>query len=272
MITMVGQKRLLSIINSYSLETLPKTLMLIGLEGCGKSLVSHNLAERLGLELVDITQDLSEDFSFDKLSEYLYCPIRKIYRLNIYNFSEKTQNKLLKFIEEPSTTVNIIIEARTEIGILPTILSRSIKLYFDDYTEEELLESQWLNSDLNTLALKICKTPAALKSVDSDSVNSLFDLCNNIVDKVQMASYSNFLSLITKINYKEDYDKFDFDLFLNALEYCAYQKYIKDDNDIASIILDNLTNYRVLFNKSNNASKEPFMINLFTSIWEEIHK
>ena len=46
MCQIIGQDRLRTIIDNYSIQTLPKTLMLLGPDGCGKhTCVSHFIRE-----------------------------------------------------------------------------------------------------------------------------------------------------------------------------------------------------------------------------------
>ena len=130
----IGQDRLRARIGSYTAETLPKTLLFIGPAGCGKKLFSLELANQVKLPLVDIDDKVTAD----QLIEYSQKPYKTIYRINLNNFNEKMQNQFLKFIEEPADSVYVMLLADSEIGILPTILNRCIKLPFAEYTKEEL--------------------------------------------------------------------------------------------------------------------------------------
>ncbi len=269
MIKMIGQERILNTLSSYNLKTLPKTLILIGPKGCGKRTSVLNLAERLGLELIQISE-FKDDFDPEEL---LVSPIRKLYYIQLDGFSEKSQNKFLKFIEEPSEQMNVIIGISSEIGILPTILSRGIKLYFDEYSEDELKKiADFFVDSFDDRLFKICKTPGSFLNVDVDSIPKMFDLCNTLISKINVATYANTLSIVYKINFKEEYNKFDYELFINTLQYCSMQSYLNENNLNALKIYESLSKYISLYNKSNNAAKEPFMINFLTYLWEEVRR
>lgn len=222
---MIGQVALLNKLNSYTLETLPKASILIGECGSGKHTVANNLAAALGLKLVELTNSLSDE----ELIEYQYGVSPTLYIINISTFSEKQQNQLLKLIEEPSKYMYIILLAESENSIIQTILNRCIKFYFEEYTIDELKQIKLFD---NESIYYICKTPGQLLDIDDTNIDKLFNLCTTISKKLQVASFANTLSISTKLNYKEDYDKFNINLFFNALLYISKQEYIKTNSDI----------------------------------------
>ena len=85
MINLVGQKKLLNILNSYTLDTLPKTLLFIGEDGCGKRTFAIYLANQLKLELVNIT-DKCSDVDLIYYQEY---PLNRLYLIDLRGISEK---------------------------------------------------------------------------------------------------------------------------------------------------------------------------------------
>ena len=128
----IGQTKLLSKINA--MEYLPKTLMFLGTVGCGKHTIAKYTAEKFGLDFVEI----EESVSAQDLEDYTHKTLDTLYLINLNNFTEKQQNQFLKFIEEPSKSVYIILIANSEAGILNTILNRSIKYHLEPYTKEHL--------------------------------------------------------------------------------------------------------------------------------------
>ena len=85
MIKIIGQTKLLNIVNTYSQDNLPKTIMFLGPKGCGKNTMAKYLSEHVSLELVDI----NEDVSYEQLEQFLLNPIRKIYLIDLDCFKEK---------------------------------------------------------------------------------------------------------------------------------------------------------------------------------------
>ena len=77
--------------------------------------------------------------------------------------------------------------ANSEIGILPTILNRCVKLRFEQYSKEELQAIANTNIT-NDLVFEICKTPGMLTGLDTKTFNDLYDLCVKLVTKIRAAS------------------------------------------------------------------------------------
>ena len=259
----IGQEKLIQLLDNYTLATLPKTMLFMGDFGCGK----HTLAKRLANRLDLIIQPIDSKITNDQLIEYYQKPVETLYLVELQNFTDKNQNNLLKFIEEPSDYAYIILLAESEANILPTILNRCTKFQFEVYTKEQLLN---FTNSTNDLIFKVCTTPGQIKLSDPESIKELFTLCENIVTKISKASYSNTLTIVSKLNHKEDYNKFDQSLFLKMLSYVSFEEYIKTNSDIAFKIYS-LTTYFKQAKLNKNIVKENYMINFITQLWEAVH-
>ena len=82
---MIGQEKLLSILDTYTLETLPKTLLFIGEEGSGRKTIITRLANRLCLPVVMV----DDNIDFETILEYQRSVIKRMYCIDIDNFTEK---------------------------------------------------------------------------------------------------------------------------------------------------------------------------------------
>lgn len=260
----IGQNKLLNIIDSYyTKRELPKTLMFIGPTGCGKHTISKYIANKFELDFVEI----SEDITSEDLEDYLYSTIDTMYLIDLAKFSEKQQNQFLKFIEEPSKTVYIALIANSESGILNTVLNRSTKHYFEDYSKEQV--EKITNTSINALAFNIFRTPGKLLNLTENSFQDILNLAEKVVHKISYATYPNALVISTKINYKDLYNKIDFNLFLDAVEYLALEDF-KNTNNKQSFIVFKLTNEFKQYVTQSNLIKETLMLNYLTNLWEAI--
>ena len=96
MTNIIGQEKLLARIATYhSMQSLPKTLLLLGPTGCGKHLVSKYIAEEFKLDYKEINEDVTNT----ELEDYLHGTLDTLYVINLNNFTEKQHNTFLKFIE-----------------------------------------------------------------------------------------------------------------------------------------------------------------------------
>ena len=167
MTKVIGQTKLMSIIDSYTIQTLPKALMLIGQAGCGKHTISRYISEKFNLDYVEIEESVS---SVD-IENFLYSTINTLYVIDLTKFSEKQQNQFLKFIEEPSKSVYIILTASSEAGVLNTVLNRCTKYTFEPYTKQEV--EQITGTTVNEKAFTIFKTPGKLLNMTDSSLTIL---------------------------------------------------------------------------------------------------
>jgi len=257
----IGQTKLLSKINA--MEYLPKTLMFLGPAGCGKHTIAKYVAEEFNLDFVEI----EESVSAQDLEDYIHKTIDTLYLINLNKFTEKQQNQFLKFIEEPSKSVYIILIANSEAGILNTILNRSIKYHLEPYTKEQI--EQITNTSVNDLAFKIFQTPGKLLNLTEQSFNDVMGLANTVVHSINRATYPNALVVSTKINYKDLYNKIDFDLFFDAVEYLALEDYISNKTE-QSLTVFKTTNQFKQYATQQNLIKEILMINYLTTLWEAV--
>ena len=258
----IGQEKLVKALEGYTLETAPKTILFLGQSGCGKSWIANAFAKQLDLEVVVVQPDSTAE----KLIEYYQCPINKMYLIDLKDLVEKDQNKFLKFIEEPSKTMNIILMAESTVGILPTILNRCVKYVFEPYTPEQLKQFDWAVNCSEEIAYEICKTPGQLLELSVDNLDQALGLCRAIVSSVDKANYANTLSIVTKINLKDDAKKIDFKLFFDLMTYAAFDDYKKNNNELSfKIYLYTIRQQAKALNI--NVAKEAFLLNYLDNIW-----
>ena len=258
----IGQEKLVKALECYTLETAPKTILFLGQSGCGKSWIANAFAKQLDLEVVIVQPDSTAE----KLIEYYQCPINKMYLIDLKDIVEKDQNKFLKFIEEPSKTMNIILMAESTVGILPTILNRCVKYVFEPYTPEQLKQFDWAVNCSEEIAYEICKTPGQLLELSADNLDQALGLCRAIVSSVDKANYANTLSIITKINLKDEAKKIDFKLFFDLMTYVAFDDYKKNNNELSfKIYLYTIRQQAKALNI--NVAKEAFLLNYLDNIW-----
>lgn len=260
----VGQNKLLSKIDAYyTMNSLPKTMMFIGPFGCGKHLVAKHVAETFKLDYKEINEDISNT----ELEDYQYSTINTLYVINLNEFTEKQQNIFLKTLEEPSKSVYFILLANSEAGVLNTILNRCIKYNFEPYTKEQI--EQITNTSVNDLAFKIFQTPGKLLNLTDASFKEIIDLASKTVMNISRAEYANALVIATKINYKDLYNKIDFDLFLDAVEYLALEDYKNTANE-QSFTIFKTTNQFKQYATQQRLIKEILMLNYITTLWEAL--
>lgn len=257
---MIGQEKLISELDKYTLKTLPKTLLFLGEQGSGRRTLIKSMAARFSLPIIEITNDTSAE----QLIDFSQSVLKTLYFINLDNIIQKNQNKFLKFIEEPSENTFIILIAEHESSILSTIFNRCVTYRLENYSLDQLKQVAIYSDEL---IYKICQTPGKLKNIDEQSFKKLYNLCETIVSKANRASFANTLSISTKINFKEEYNKFDVELFFKLLNYVAFNFYLKNNTKLSKDIF-NLTNKQINNFRNNNIDKQKFTNLFLIELWE----
>lgn len=259
---MVGQTKLLETLNSIPFSQFPKSSLFLGEKGSGRHTIINDLATRFGVSVLDI----SEDISFDYLNELALVSIPCFYLIDVSKIDEKKQNVILKFVEEPPLNAYVILLCENVNEVIETILNRCIVFELDRYTKEQLLK--FVEVDNGDLIVQVCNTPGQVKEMNrTNNIKELFDLCNTIVEKLSVANYSNALIIVNKINYKDEYDKFDINIFFNSLLLTIYNKYVEtlDKKYYSLFELTNKYNSKL---RDSRINKEILMENYLTNAWE----
>ena len=85
--TVIGQNKIKTLFAGYTLATMPKTILLVGEQGSGKSYLVQKLAKQLGLDIVAITNQTSAE----ELVEHSQAAVVKLYHIDLSTVSEKAQ-------------------------------------------------------------------------------------------------------------------------------------------------------------------------------------
>lgn len=249
----MGQNNLLKQI--YALKSLPHSLLLVGSRGSEEYETVEKIAAHFDYMMYDLTELISKDF----IDEIMTSHVQTVYYVNLNNMSSANQNILLKFFEEPSEYAYVILVSENIESVLQTIITRSYILHFDKYTREDLLK-KFPTATEEMLA--ICETPGQLTLAMHSNLQKLIQLCDLLVSKLAEASLRSTLSITDKINYKDDYSKYDLFLFLrclglSTLKYQDYESY--------RIILDTATSIWLMNNKQNRIEL------LLIKLWKSKH-
>lgn len=266
----VGLKNILNEINS--LNSLPNSLCLIGSGGSGK----HTLAKYINnkffnVDYLDITDTLNEE-TIDSIYRY---PQKRLYIIDMNKLTEKDQNKLLKFLEEPFANIYICLLANTELSLLSTIRNRVSIFKLDYYTFDELATIAKSNDiDIDDSYYGKCIfTPGDVLKVKTNNIDlkAIDELTDKIVNKLSIASFPNTLSIIDKLNFKDEYDKLDVDFVLSMLYHKYTWKYINNHSKqtVKLAIIVNKYKTHLLFDSRLDKKKQ--ITSMLIELWENEH-
>jgi DNA polymerase III delta prime subunit len=262
---MVGQTNLIDRFKSYSVSNFPNTALITGDKGSGKrTIISKIISTHLGLEVIDITSNIS----FDLITEIQLKAIPYIYLIQADFISEKEQNMLLKFIEEPPLNSKIIITSEQKDNLLSTIVNRCVVFQMEPYTEKELLSFISYKEDaVKRLSLEIFKTPGQIVSTQEETLKSMNLLTQKIILKSKESNYASILNVSDKINYKDEEGKYDIDVFFNLLVYNSYNEYKINSKENVLKLYNKIVETKNKL-KTPRISKQALFENFLTTLWK----
>lgn len=216
---MIGQNNLLQQLNKLTLSTMSQSIMLVGEYGCGKHTVVKNLANKLGVELIDISDNLNHDC----IEQIVSCNIPTFYVIGGEEITERQEGVILKFLEEPPSNAFIFILVENENSVLPTIRNRCHLYKFERYSEDELCK--FSENEHTEDFYEIANTPGKVIVYSKYNIDEVLDYCDKILTQVKIANFSNILTISNRIDFKnESTDKFNYNLFLDSLLYCSVRQ------------------------------------------------
>lgn len=258
----LGQEKLLAKIDAYSIATFPKSTIVLGPFGCGKHLLTTYVASKFNLQIVDITESISQEF----IEEISLRVIPTLYIIDSSKIVDRQQNMILKFLEEPPLYAFIFILSEDRVNLLSTILNRCVVFEFEQYSKEILL--QFVDDSVDKeLALSVCVTPGQLKQLKMTDLSSMKELCLKMVEKTHLASFPNMLSISNKLNYKDEFDKHDVNIFFNMMIYVLFNEYLTtNESKVLDMYFTTLEYIKMMRDKRLN--RKYIVENYLTNLWK----
>lgn len=261
----IGQEKLVQDLTSFTLQTLPHTLLLTGPSGCGKhTLVNSVIAPYYKLQVLDITDRIS----LETIDTIYTAPTTMFYTIDLTKTTEKEQNILLKLIEEPRDNCYLILFCSNVHNLLPTIKNRCIEYRFKPYSFKELLS---FNKNVNEKIVEnICETPGDVLLINTQNLESLQNLCKKIIYNMKQANYSNAMSIVDKLNYSDEYDKYSLDLFMKVLLFQIVEEYANKNVDKLFTMYNIVSQIQKKL-QFGTVNKKYVIINLISKLWSYEH-
>lgn len=215
----VGQDKIIKFIESNTLSTIPRTIMLEGESGSGRHTICNFIADTYGLEI----EDISNNLTYDKIEQITLTVAPKLYIIDSVNITVKNENAILKFLEEPLKNALIVLITENKYSLLDTIRNRCYLITLNKYSSDTLKLFMNEDSDVEML-LKICNTPGDVLSMQENSLPNMLGLCNKIFDSIHRATYANTLSISDKIAFKNEKDKYNPKVFFKLLLIVSFDR------------------------------------------------
>ena len=247
-------------VDRLPIESVPRTLMLIGEYGCGKKTLIDYMCEKYNLEM----EDISDKLSLEYIEEITLRVHPKIYVIDCTKLTIKNENVILKFLEEPLKNSFIILTCEHKESVIPTVLNRCQQWRFQSYPDEYLREYANLLGCDSDLLLSVANTPGKILTYREYPISDMMGLANKMFSSMSSANFANALTIERFVAFKGEKDKFDFDLFTNILLLVSKHNCINNTPRCFESyeLVRSLCNNKVVFNIDKKALFNKFLIDL----------
>lgn len=238
------------------MDNFPRTLLLLGEYGSGKHLLVEYIANRFCLE----TEDISDNLTLEKIDNITQQVSPKIYVINSSKLTVKNENVILKFLEEPLKNAYVVVLCEHKSNVIPTVWNRCQVWKLSTY-ERDFLST--FTQKYNEQLMRVANTPGKVIEYQHYPLKEMFELANKIFNSIKKANFANVLTISRFIAFKNEKDKFDFNLFLDILLIVSKELFLNNvvSSDVYQLT-NTLNNNKHIFNVDKKALFEHYLIEL----------
>lgn len=227
-VNFIGQSKVKSQIDSYSLKTLPHSMIFYGEEGSGRHTLCNYIAEKFQLDYIDVRETIGDaklvtkKYTASALRDFILDRYTSVFpELLIFqaeDLQEKESAAILKMLEEPPANVYIVIIAISPQSLLLTIRNRAMSIQLESYDEQTLKSFVFDPSQIHYL--QYANTPGQvieLCRLSNTDFQDIVSLAKSVFLDISRASYSNILNISLRF-FPLGEGKFPFHIFLHVLQ------------------------------------------------------
>ena len=255
-----GQEKLCQKIDTHTMDTFPRTILLLGEYGSGKHTIVNYIANKFSIEVEDISDIITLE-TIDNISQRTFP---KIYVIESNKLTIKNENVILKFLEEPLKNAFIIVLSESKYSIIPTILNRCQVWELSTY-EQDFLSAFVKDINVkNEVLMRVANTPGKVIEYQNYPLEDMTQLAVKIFNNIGKANIANALTLSRFVAFKNEKDKFDFNLFLDILLMISVDR-CRQNCELCTqtyLLTVRLNNNKYLFNIDKKALFENYLIEL----------
>lgn len=218
---MIGQQKLKQKLD----KSLPKFIIFVGPKGSGKKTIIKEYFDGIYAEdnKIDSIRKLI-DMAYRVRNQYFIMP-------DADTMSVGAKNALLKVVEECPNNNTFIMTLEDIDNTLPTIRSRAVIYYMDNYKESEIIEyaKQFTNNDVEISIIKdVCSNPGEVELLCRMGVSPFYQYVEKVLDNICTVSGSNSFKIADKVSLKVDEPGYDLKLFWKTFCRLCFERMLED--------------------------------------------
>lgn len=229
---MIGQQKLLNLINRLVENGFPGFSIICGPSGSGKKLIAKQIAAKLNAPLITCGIKVDEVREIINLA-YKQSEPTIYFFPNCDKMSSAAKNALLKVTEEPPRKSYFIMTLRDINNTLNTLKSRGQVFNLDLYSPMELLkyanrQGYKLTEEEIRIIQNICMVPGDVDLLVHYEIINFYNFVNTVIDNIGIVNGANAFKIGQKLKYKEEGEGWDIFLFIRTLMFLYNERMLKN--------------------------------------------
>lgn len=218
---MIGQNKIKDMLDRFTIETLPRFLLIVGEEGSGKKELCKYISSKFKIELIPCNGKMDE-IRYLLNSAYIQRQPTMYLLSDLDNMSNVAKNSLLKFTEEPPNEAYICITLSYPKNSLDTLNSRCFRIDLEPYTTTELklfIENLGLDPETedNKFILDTCSNFNDIKEMLTYNIKEFKNYTEKVYNNICLVDGCNCFKPLQQLKLKESDTGYCPRLFLRAL-------------------------------------------------------
>lgn len=194
-------------------QSLARFIILVGDIGSGRKTLAGEIARMIKANCIIV--DKGVDSVREVIEQSYQSTSNTLYVFDNDAMSQSAKSALLKVTEEPPNNVRFVLITTNLEMTLPTLVSRACVYRMDNYTDDEIAEfadtKDWRFPNY-------CSNKYEVDLLKKYGIDEFEKYVKTVVDHISEVSGANALKIGQKIAFKDEEDKYDMKVFLQAFK------------------------------------------------------
>ena len=206
-------------------RSLARFIILVGDKGSGRKTLAKEIAKLTDSEYVVV--DKGVDAVREVIEQSYTSSANILYVLDYDAMSNASRSAILKVTEEPPNKARFILIVTDLMSTLSTLVSRARVFRMDNYTDTDIA---YFAGTEDTRFPNFCSNKYEVDLLKGYSIDKFADFVNVVVDNIAEVESANAFKMEEKIAFKDEADKYDVKIFMQAFRTVCMQKIQESEN------------------------------------------
>ena len=200
-------------------RSLARFIILVGDKGSGRKTLAKEIAKLTDSEYVVV--DKGVDAVREVIEQAYTVSANVLYVLDYDTMSNASRSAILKVTEEPPNKARFVLIVTDLTSTLSTLVSRAWSFRMDNYTDTDIA---YFAGTEDVRFPNFCANKYEVDLLKGYGIDEFADFVNVVVANIAEVESANALKMEEKIAFKEEPDKYDVKIFLQAFRTVCMSK------------------------------------------------